>query len=75
MKRLLGLFLLAGAVVACSKSDDLPTNDIPAGMGTVAFAVTNRNHNTSRGQSRRPRRYAPYCQRYGAHHHSARGWI
>lgn len=48
MKRLLGLFLLAGAVVACSKSDDLPTNDIPAGMGTVAFAVTPQTAITTR---------------------------
>ncbi len=48
MKRLLGLFLLAGAVVACSKSDDLPTNDLPAGMGTVVFAVTPQTSITTR---------------------------
>ncbi len=50
MKKIIGLFLLAGAMVACSKNDDASVNDIPETMGVVTFAAAPQTTITTRAQ-------------------------
>lgn len=39
MKKFINILVVAMAMVACSKSDDVPTSDIPEGKGVAMFAV------------------------------------
>lgn len=50
MKKIIGLFLLVGAMVACSKNDDASVNDIPEAMGVVTIAATPQTTITTRAQ-------------------------
>ena len=50
MKKIIGLFLLAGAMVACSKNDDASVSDIPEAMGVVTFAAAPQTAITTRVQ-------------------------
>ena len=40
MKKFITLFCAVATLVACSKDDDIHTDDIPKGMGTATFAVS-----------------------------------
>ncbi len=50
MKKIIGLFWLVGAMVACSKNDDASVNDIPEAMGVVTFAAAPQTTITTRAQ-------------------------
>ena len=50
MKKFINIFMMAVVMVACSKSDDMPTSDIPEGKGVVMFAVAPQTTLSTRAQ-------------------------